>query len=545
MPNPSKRQQFLVATLTATLVAGVGSAAIFAVRSLLGGGGSQGERTGVRETPANSKDKPADPAQKAWADFLNRPIVPSKRPARSAYDTTPAPRDTTAGAVDAALEAHASSLLFLGYQFRDSVDAKWDPVPLPNGHYAQPQVIWGQALDANGNDILAVPKTAAEAEKTSKIGYSGSQDIPLVSDVDAVLARGVLTVKVPVAFAHVSLSADRVGQAEKDGPLSVKLVACDNDVYTVEMSGFSRGAEPIVFARDATGRRLKPSEGKGRGGLWTARVYGRVARVEVYLPTRWHEAQATVTAMGEPDPGRQSQQSPPVPNPKYMPEGFPLAFVKMTEERLKRQTQVFRSRNDAMVGYNQQVIRVSLPLVDNSAYARIDFGEKAELKRVLRDAAGKVVPCDIEHGVMGDDEGGFGDEIRFESADNNGPVTFSRAVGQVRITYPAEIEQVVLTRQRPAAGGIEATFEGSRVTLTGWEVPPSPRFVDHYAAIRGYDRTGRRLVLLNPGGFGFLQQAGFWGTPVKVELLKVTRWITVRIPYDLPPAPLLPADPWG
>ena len=146
----------------------------------------------------------------------------------------------------------------------------------------------------------------------------------------------------------------------------------------------------------------------------------------------------------------------------------------------------------------------------------------------------------MEYGLFGDSEGGIGNEIRFrplkDSAKDSKQVSFHQAKGEIHIRYPLEIRRVVLTRDNPKSGTISANFKSGKVDIQGWDWPGQRFPKSEYSPIRAYDQTGKRLKEL-------VFDRQYVGEPVRVEFVDVVKWVDVTIPYNLPPAPLLP--PFG
>jgi hypothetical protein len=265
-----------------------------------------------------------------------------------------------------------------------------------------------------------------------------------------------------------------------------------------------------------------------------------VHTVEIYSPEDWHETAAEVVAMGAPEAREyKGDDAATVPNPRYLPEPERLYLVSMSRDRLVETTQVEAGRCDALWEYNLPEVRVYLPPVDNSAYATVEFLEPAEGRGMLLDAQGRPVECKTARASYGDKEGGFGAEIRFEAPEGDeDPVDFARTRGKVRVRYPAEVRKVTLTKAKPESGGIRAEFLGRQVRIIGWDSPGARSFSDVFHPGMAYDASGRRLAPVHTGSF-LGGRCDFWGTPTRLVLLEVTRWIEMEIPFDLAPAELL------
>lgn len=533
MDNQKSQINIAVVVVIAIGMPAVGLGGFFAIRSLW-------TSPAPVASPSEQTPKPPGNAQPQspgglLANLFGE-IKPSANPVRSSYDPTPEPVDTTAKDFDAALESYKDSLLFIDRQFRDRVDTEWDGFLLPNSSYGKTTVKWTQVFDSNNKPIMNQDKTPDPPSSF----FPGSYTLHLIDDkAIAASAIGRMTITVPITWTHLSFSKDEIGQTKRIGPLSAVLKKCQNDYYKLEVTGDMAGKEIVHFAKDATGQRLQYSSSSKSFNTISAQAKGQVSRVELFVCQGQHTAQADVVARVEPKiENRYRKIEPTVAHPRYVRTGIKWNFAAMTEKELTKRVEILSLRCDAMVGYNDPELRVCLPPVANSWFATISFGNEDACKRIPCDSSGRPVPCDVEYGLFGDSEGGIGKEIRFRSteypAKDSKQVSFHRARGEVRIRYPAEIRRVVLTLDNPRSGAIRADFNGSKVTVQGWKWPGRSFPKPDYSPIRVYDQTGNRLKEL-----GFKDDR-YWGKPVRVEIIDVTKWIDVTIPYDLPPAPLLP-----
>jgi len=110
---------------------------------------------------------------------------------------------------------------------------------------------------------------------------------------------------------------------------------------------------------------------------------------------------------------------------------------------------------------------------------------------------------------------------------------------------------VTLTRAAPAAEGLRAEFRGTRVAITGepGEEPrlSAPSFAPHaFDLVRAFDASGERVRPLSGEAWsGDRHLLAFWGEPTEVRLVVADLWEDFEVPYDLPPAPPLPAGQEG
>lgn len=216
-------------------------------------------------------------------------------------------------------------------------------------------------------------------------------------------------------------------------------------------------------------------------------------------------------------------------------------FPAMNADRIQEETRIVAGRSYAVFGFNTPEITIRLPNVPSSAYAVIEFGEPK-----LFSEEGTEVEYERELGLY--EEEGFSKELRFKNASGDDPVTFARAVGTVKVRYPASIATLSFDKPSSEKEGIRVDIAGSQVTCPGdigriaegspfLQVPP----------VRAYDAKGQ-LLEKNPleEWLGTERIAiRFEGAIAVVRVDTVKEWHEFDMSYELPPAPLLPESTRG
>ena len=226
-------------------------------------------------------------------------------------------------------------------------------------------------------------------------------------------------------------------------------------------------------------------------------------------------------------------------------------LVSVTDVQLREGTTARASRNYAWMGYNTPEITLKLPAVDNSAYAEVTF-EPAK----LADKSGKPVAHEVETGIWMPDLHGF--DVRFtpkNAKPDAPPVEFARAVGTIKVRYPASARTVVIKPGAPvSAGGAKLSLKGSSLIVdapNNWKVLDTPFGAGLEEPLRAYGAGGKRLEedssqrLQESGETGTRTTRVFKGTVSQVRLDVVDEWAEMDVAYDLPPLTKLPADKAG
>jgi hypothetical protein len=224
----------------------------------------------------------------------------------------------------------------------------------------------------------------------------------------------------------------------------------------------------------------------------------------------------------------------------------------VTDAQLREGVAARAGRNYAWIGYNTPEIHLKLPAVDNSAYADVTF-EPAK----LLDKAGRVVAYEVEQGLYEPEL--HMTEVRFtpkEAKPDSPPVEFARAVGKIKVRYPAAARTVVVKPGVPetVAGG-KVSVQGSSLVVeadAGWKMLEAPFGSGLEESLRVLDGSGRRLeednaqrVMESLDGGRQRTTHVFKGKVAQARLDVVDEWADVELDYDLPPSPKLPAEGAG
>lgn len=230
--------------------------------------------------------------------------------------------------------------------------------------------------------------------------------------------------------------------------------------------------------------------------------------------------------------------------PKYL-EGSAREFKSFTEAQLRGEIAIIAGRSHAVFGYNTPEVRIKLPSATNSSYATIEFSEPKLLNEL-----GKAVRYELEHGVY--DPKKFSDEIRFRVPDSDAVVKFTHARGTVKVKYPLSVGTLELKPNTPEAKQLALTIDGPfvRFAQDTLQVPESSND-DNLKPVRAYDSEGRLLErysmtewITDDDGNSVTSMA-FYGNVARIEVDTVEQWAELDLPYDLKPAPLLPAGHEG
>jgi hypothetical protein len=227
-------------------------------------------------------------------------------------------------------------------------------------------------------------------------------------------------------------------------------------------------------------------------------------------------------------------------------------LVTVTDAQLREGISARAGRNYAWMGYNTPEIHLQLPAVDNSAYADATF-EDAK----LLDKAGRAVAHEVERGLY--DPELHKDEVRFtpqEAKPDAPPVEFARAVGRIKVRYPAAARTVIVKPGVPAAvAGAKVSVKASAVVVEaepGWKMLEVPFQSGLEDPLRVLDGTGRRLeedsaqrLMESLEGGARRTTLVFKGKIAEARLDVVDEWAEVELDYDLPPSPKLPPEGAG
>lgn len=231
--------------------------------------------------------------------------------------------------------------------------------------------------------------------------------------------------------------------------------------------------------------------------------------------------------------------------PKFMKDPVRLSFRSFTEAQLRAEIKIISTRSYAVFGYNTPEVRLKLPQVSNTHYSKIEFGPAT-----LVGPAGQEVPFELEE--SGYSKETFSDEIRFSIADSDKIISFAHVRGQVKVKYPLVVKTSTITRAQPGPRELAVKIDGPFVSFAEQDEAKMPEifFMSKLQPIRAYDAAGRQLEPY--GSSETTEENGvdvkhipFYGNVARVEIDTVESWAELDLPYDLTPAPLLPAGHEG
>lgn len=223
----------------------------------------------------------------------------------------------------------------------------------------------------------------------------------------------------------------------------------------------------------------------------------------------------------------------------WMRAGFLIALVAgtlaaaepeyeaLTPDALRQEIKVFSRRNYAVFGFNDSGITIRLPHNDNSIYAVAEYA-----KPTVVDARGKPVTHEIEKGIY--DFGTHTNEIRLQRVNGKTPLEFARVSGTIALKYPLVVKTTRLKKS--------PRIDGRLVHIDGLDIP-EPATFSKILPVRAYDKNGDQLE--RDDAKSSHDVIAFQGYIAEVRIDRVAQWINVSITYDLPPAPLIPAEQAG
>jgi hypothetical protein len=469
---------------------------------------------------------------------MEKGLTPSPNPVASVVDPTPIPTGVSGEELDAVLEGFGRSF-YIGSSWGRTVRIEGDLYSLPNAARGKVDIDWTSAETAEGPLEIAEENEFAGSPMFSDGQLSSSFDVTdEIPDSGLVRCEGTLKVTIPIQFESVRFDAADEGATHESGSLSATLDSCVNDVARVAVANFDREHKPAVVARDAAGRRLAQRESQTQSAKdWRAdiRFAGTVASVEVFLPVETVTRELTVVAT--PEPTTKDGSYGPVEVPRYVPPRPPPEYARLTSADLAEDLEIVSRRLSSAFEFNEPAIHAHLPLVANSALARVEF---EEVDLVAED--GSTVECEVVG--RGYDEAAYCHRISFQNSDGE-PVDFARARGQLLVRYPLSLETIRLTSDAPEQGGVRASFDGPsvKIEIEGGSSEDLEWLAGHRRddtlVLLAYDATGRalrRLPMTSWSDRGI--SLAFWGTPVAVSIVRPTEVDDIATAFDVVPAPL-------
>ena len=232
-----------------------------------------------------------------------------------------------------------------------------------------------------------------------------------------------------------------------------------------------------------------------------------------------------------------------VQNPKFA-ENVARDFRTFTESQLRAEIKIVSVRSYAMFGYNTPEVQVKLPHASNSAYSAIDFSEP-----ILVNEAGQPVKFEQERGGYNEEK--FSDEIRFRTPDSDQIVRFAHVRGSVKVKYPLQVRTLTVTPSQPGPKELALKMDGPFVSFSPDAVQIPDTSFTTLKPVRAYDAAGHPLEQYSYSETGTdddgveRTKMAFYGNVARLEIDSVESWAELELPYDLAPAPLLPAGHEG
>ncbi len=468
-------------------------------------------------------------------------MKPSVGKVESQYDPTPAPLDIDRLVLVGDIITLKDSLFFLSQSHMNGkVDVDFDSFVLPNGSYAHPDISWSKVVSKSGANILRPP---TEKEKKNDAAFSSNIHLYITDkNSEPDFAEGTVHLRVPCQFAHVTFLASEVDRKRMAGRLTVTLAHCENDQVTLKLRGIDKSEDAIIVLRDVTGGRLQEGSSErefGSNSTASLKAQGTIAKIEVFYPTAF--AESTFFALATTQPDTFGVATPEVKYARYVKSGLPRKATIMDETAFKAQTSIKAARDNALMGFNDPELTVKLPDNLNSAFSLVDFGAP-----VLHGAHGETVTYTAQNGMFDGNSSSI--DFRFTDKDANKTVEFAHATGTVHLRHPLNLQEISLTATSPRNGALQVQFNGAVVSIAGLDSKLKEAsdvlLPDDLMLVRAYDATGRQLKSFGNIGSGELNGVAsfsyaFWGKPVEVRVFSVGKWLTLDLPFDLPPAPKL------
>ncbi|MBU4487929.1 MAG: hypothetical protein KKI13_02535, partial [Candidatus Omnitrophica bacterium] len=371
-------------------------------------------------------------------------------------------------------------------------------------------------------------------------------------------AEGIAAITLPVKFMKFQFSSQDIEKTISQDGISITLKECKNNFVHLEIDGLPRkGKELICVTYDKKGKRLE-NVGRMSGPkdmfsepdqslnveetikyLYLSK--GKVASIEMYIPERTVSRQISVIATRE--PGRLGTSYDECAEaPRYVKDAEKPAYQTIDPGDVIKQTRIRSTRNNAVFGFNTPKIGVILPRIDNSRYAEIEFSDT-----VLIGKFGKKLKFETED--YRDRENFSESELRLMNKDRKGIINFAKAAGTIEIKYPISITTLRFTKANPSMSGATVTFNDNLVSYSGSVIESVDSFLpDNLCPIRAYDITGRQLrkVAYQRGGLEYGSATfAFWGKVEALEIDIVNKRVSLEMPYNLKPSPMIPLNKIG
>ena len=259
---------------------------------------------------------------------------------------------------------------------------------------------------------------------------------------------------------------------------------------------------------------------------------------------RWSGLPAVLLLLGASCLAQIPERGELTATPKFVEQSARPSFRSFTEAQLRAEIKVISARSYAMFGYNTPEVRVKLPQVSNSAYSQIEFSPAT-----LVNQAGQKARFELEEGGYNEEK--FSSEIRFRIPDSDKLVSFAHVRGHVKVKYPLAVKTSVITPTQPGPPELAVKIDGPYVNFAEDEAKIPETSFTMLKPLRAYDAAGHQLeqhgyseTTSDDNGVD-IKHTSFYGNVTQVEIDTVEGWAELDLPYDLTPAPLLPAGHEG
>lgn len=489
-------------------------------------------------------------------------MKPEKAPVAEEVAADGVPRDTSTADVRRGLTLLQKSFTFSAFsETSKNITVESDPYHVPGGELVRGKITWTSAKTADNKNIIDAK--GSEAERLGELSRVADSRIELTTGAAGSVQQveGSLTVHYPKAMGLAEFPAADMTSQKRLQTVTCRLMGVENDLVAVWCSG--RGNGITLYPVSAVGAVLVSSESimgpysvyrevkktgqvpasvlaslgttldqvEKDGVALVMKVKGKVAKVVALEPGQFQDETIKIEAARKPD---FDKECPAAPHARYARSTTPPRFATIDESAIKSGTEIRPARSEAMIGFNEQMVRIRLPRLGNSLLAQVT------VKNVVLKKGAKKLKFEAQ-GPFRDDDG-YGFTYRMESGDsgNGKPVEFDKATGTVEVRYPVK----VTTRKVPAAADDRVVkVKDCSVQISGNSVDADPRAV--WPSVRAIAANGMPLKLVRDfsesGSTNGNDYKGlrFWGVVTAVEVDEVSEWKTVSLPLNLSPAPPL------
>ncbi|OGP63564.1 MAG: hypothetical protein A2V65_07690 [Deltaproteobacteria bacterium RBG_13_49_15] len=234
----------------------------------------------------------------------------------------------------------------------------------------------------------------------------------------------------------------------------------------------------------------------------------------------------------------QPQKEELLSSPRFLENTHKVVFKKIGGDTVRDSIKIVSGRSSAILEFNTPLVTVTLPAMNNSAYAIVMFE-----KPVVLNERNTPIPFELERG--GYDGGAFSTEIRLLNKADSRPLVFSQVRGSGTIRYPLEIRTLEFDKRQNRLKQGKIELDGPFVTYIDNNIEEMFFLNTDIGPVRGFDSKGRRLESYpfkasRTEGDETKRTLAFWGEIAKVEIDTVNNWVELEFDYDLLPSKPLP-----